>query len=281
MRRPLLLLLVALTVLGGGPAHAAEDMTSLTNADRRANGLPGLTTARDLQQFAQRRAEEMARRGELAHTDNLGGKIRDWERLGENVGRGPYLRDIERGFMASETHRHNILFRSFSEVGTGVASDGRLLYVAVVFREPEAEPPTSSKPVSAPFGRPSPSPATFQGFELADRKAAGGGGSSPAGPVAALFSAVAVGGLGLSVAERRRRRSRPTVCPPTGGPGSSPPAAPVSAAPAPAQAPAPARRPASAAPPARPKPVATHKPSARVGQHRSGKHRSKSKRKRR
>jgi cysteine-rich secretory family protein len=136
----------------GGP----EDFTALTNADRTAQGLPPLSTSRDIQAFAQRRAEEMAAAGDVWHTRNLGSYISNWTRLGENVGMGPYLSDIENGFMNSSTHRNNILSARFSQMGVGVASDGyQHLYVAVIFREP-APAPTPAPPthVAAPGPRP-------------------------------------------------------------------------------------------------------------------------------
>lgn len=140
----------------------------MTNADRTSRGLRPLATSADLQSFAQRRAEEMARAGRLWHAPNLGSQISDWNRLGENVGRGPYLYEIHRSFMASHSHRDNILLPHFSQVGVGVASDGgQLLYVAVIFREPEiiAPSPPPPPPTPAPTSRtgtprPRPAPAT-------------------------------------------------------------------------------------------------------------------------
>ena len=137
---------VAATLLAiGGPlvvprAQAGDtvaDLTAMTNADRTAHGLRPLATANDLQSLAQSRANEMARSGRLAHTTSLGTKVSGWKRLGENVGRGPNLRDIQTAFMASPSHRENILDRDFTQLGVGVTWDGReYFYVAVVFRQP-------------------------------------------------------------------------------------------------------------------------------------------------
>jgi cysteine-rich secretory family protein len=135
----------------GGP----EDFAGLTNADRSAHGLPPLSTSRDIQAFAQRRAEEMAAAGDVWHTRNLGSYISNWTRLGENVGMGPFLSDIENGFMNSSTHRNNILSPKFSQMGVGVASDGyQQLYVAVIFREPAPVPAPIAAPAAAPGPRP-------------------------------------------------------------------------------------------------------------------------------
>jgi hypothetical protein len=147
---------VAATLLAlGGPlavrsAQAGEvaDLTAMTNADRAGAGLRALATAGDLQSLAQSRANEMARSGRLAHTSNLGSKVTGWKRLGENVGRGPNLRDIQTAFMASPSHRENILDRDFTQLGVGVTWDGKeYYYVAVIFRQPTG---AATAPAPAP-----------------------------------------------------------------------------------------------------------------------------------
>jgi hypothetical protein len=165
LRTVVVALVVALAGVVAWPAVAEEDFTAMTNADRRAHGLAPLATSADLEAFAQRRAEEMARAGDVWHTRNLGNYIANWMRLGENVGMGPYLSDIQRGFMASSTHRNNILSARFRQIGVGVASDGaHHLYVAVIFREPSvpaAAAPQTAAPAPRRSTRPaSPRPAT-------------------------------------------------------------------------------------------------------------------------
>jgi hypothetical protein len=169
-------LVVAATLLAvGGPlavqrAQAGDtvaDLAAMTNADRRAAGLRGLATANDLQSLAQSRANDMAKSGQLAHTTNLGSKVSGWKRLGENVGRGPNLRDIETAFMASPSHRENILDPDFSQFGVGVTWDGKeYFYVAVVFRQPSgaatapAPTPTTTPTTRAASAPPRPKPTT-------------------------------------------------------------------------------------------------------------------------
>jgi hypothetical protein len=156
---------VAATLLAIGAPVAVEraqagdtvaDLTAMTNADRAAAGLRALATAGDLQSFAQSRANEMARSGRLAHTSNLGSKVSGWKRLGENVGRGPNLRDIETAFMASPSHRQNILDPAFSQLGVGVTWDGKeYFYVAVIFRQPSSTA-AAPAPTSPPTTRSTP-----------------------------------------------------------------------------------------------------------------------------
>ena len=155
-------LMVAATLLAfGGPlavqraqaGDTAADLTAMTNADRARVGLRPLATAGDLQSLAQSRATEMARSGRLAHTSNLGTRVSGWKRLGENVGRGPNLRDIQTAFMASPSHRQNIVDPGFTQLGVGVTWDGKeYFYVAVIFRTPSstagAPPPPPTSPTT-------------------------------------------------------------------------------------------------------------------------------------
>ena len=165
-----------LTVQRALAGQSAGDLRAMTNADRAAKGLKALASAGDLQSVAQKRADDMARSGRLAHSTGLGSKVSGWKRLGENVGRGPTLQEIQAAFMASPSHRQNILDPGFTQVGVGVTFDGKeYLYVAVIFREPSGataaiDPPQTTQPrprpatppttraASAP--RPKPKPTT-------------------------------------------------------------------------------------------------------------------------
>ena len=179
MLRRFFVVAAALLAIGGPLAvqrasagDTTSDLTAMTNADRTAAGLRALATVGDLQSLAQSRANEMARSGNLAHTTNLGSKVSNWKKLGENVGRGPHLRDIETAFMASPSHRENILDPDFSQLGVGVTWDGKeYFYVAVVFRQPQtasassAPPPPTTRPATPPTTRaaatpPKPKPST-------------------------------------------------------------------------------------------------------------------------
>ncbi|HEY4409879.1 MAG TPA: CAP domain-containing protein [Acidimicrobiia bacterium] len=143
--------------LGLGRALAGQDFAAMTNADRVANRLRALSSAGDLQSLAQQRANQMAGSGVLAHTQNLGSKVSNWQRLGENVGRGPNLTDIETAFMNSPAHRENILDPTFTQIGVGVTFDGaRYFYVAVIFRQPMNT--AAPAPAPAPAPRPAPAP---------------------------------------------------------------------------------------------------------------------------
>lgn len=173
MRALVTVMVAVIMVALGGISSATEDLLALTNADRSTNGLAPLAGAPDLRAFAQRRAEELMRAGKLWHTSNLGTEVTNWRVVGENVGRGPTLPDIESAFMASPTHRANILRPEFSEAGVGVVWDGvDRFYVAVIFRQPAtaatatpaprvaSSPPRTTRPKPAPAPPPVTSPPT-------------------------------------------------------------------------------------------------------------------------
>lgn len=177
MLRRCFVVVAALLAIGGPLAlqraqagDTVADLSAMTNADRSAARLRALSTASDLQSLAQSRANDQARNGALAHTTNLGSKVSNWKKLGENVGRGPNLRDIETAFMASPSHRENILDPDFSQFGVGVTWDGKeYFYVAVIFRQPmsasapaPATTPTTraTTPTTRAAAAPKPTPTT-------------------------------------------------------------------------------------------------------------------------
>lgn len=153
--RALVTLLMAVTMVAlGAVSYATEDLLALTNADRSRNGLASLTIVSDLQAYAQGWAEEMMRAGQVSHSADLAA-VTNSRVVGENVGQGPVLSDIESAFMASPAHRANILLPDFSEAGVGVVWDGvEHFYVAVIFRQAT----TAAAPLPAP-AEPKPAPA--------------------------------------------------------------------------------------------------------------------------
>ncbi|MBX6370850.1 MAG: hypothetical protein IRZ02_01155 [Acidothermus sp.] len=149
-------------------ADAAGTMAGLINASRADAGLPPLAVRSDLTAVAQAQAQRMAASGTLTHTPNLGSAVCCWRAIGENVGEGQSLAQIHSLLMNSEFHRGNILSTAFTELGVGVARDGRgNLWVSEIFRQPSgvAAPPHSSAPqtpASAPPIRRSRAPTAQQ-----------------------------------------------------------------------------------------------------------------------
>ena len=78
----------------------------------------------------------MARSGVLRHNPRLKTEVPNWWSVGENVGMGADLPDIEQAFWNSSDHRANILNAHYTDVGIATASSHSRIWVAVVFRQP-------------------------------------------------------------------------------------------------------------------------------------------------
>lgn len=152
-------------VLGGFGASATVAMddesafVARVAAERSAAGVEGYAVAADLVEVARRQAARMAGAHRLYHNPSLGSEVSGWVAVGENVGVGATVDDIHRALMESATHRHAILSTEFTEVGVGVEVDGDgALWVAQVFRRPEAPPASSGTVVRAASAGSAPRP---------------------------------------------------------------------------------------------------------------------------
>ncbi len=151
-------ILVATGSLVGLPAAAAhadsgEAMVSLINLARSSSGLSALIDNASLDAVAQGQAGRMAASGILAHNPTLRSAVCCWTGLGENVGVGPSIQNLDSAFLASPEHRANILGK-YDQVGVGVATDpaGRV-WVSEVFRLIVGAPPVTvvvPPPVATP-----------------------------------------------------------------------------------------------------------------------------------
>jgi uncharacterized protein YkwD len=163
-------ILVALAV--ATPAHAADcpfadaqtgsattqqlagATVCLLNEQRAAAGLRPLSASAPLDTAAQRYAEYMVSDAHFAHEDESGHNVvyrvvsadpslaDRWVVLGENLGWGTFdlatPRSMVEGWMNSPTHRDNILYPDFAEIGVGITPgapldgrDGALTYTTV------------------------------------------------------------------------------------------------------------------------------------------------------
>jgi hypothetical protein len=148
----LLALVLPFCVVSALPASAtaASEFVSRTNGARTSRGLRAYTARSDLASVAQRQAARMAAQRSLFHNPNLGSDVSGWRSLGENVGRGSSVSAIHDAFMASSSHRANILSGTFTEIGVGTATGGDgLLYVSEVFRQPNGATYTAPAPAPA------------------------------------------------------------------------------------------------------------------------------------
>lgn len=124
-----------------------QKVVDLTNAERRANGLPELRVSGYLAQSAQSHADDMARRNYFAHNSPEGVAPRDrmlavgydpqtftgeniYYYYGNQVGIQPEA--AVAWWMNSPGHRANILDARYTEIGVGLAittADGKHIYV--------------------------------------------------------------------------------------------------------------------------------------------------------
>ena len=84
---------------------------------------------------AQQHSNDMAAQGRIFHSSSMSSGINSgWTALGENVGMGSSVSQVESMFESSGPHRANLLSGSFTQIGIGVAHGGDgSLYVTEFF----------------------------------------------------------------------------------------------------------------------------------------------------
>ncbi|HVL89353.1 MAG TPA: CAP domain-containing protein [Actinomycetota bacterium] len=143
-----LILATAVSIAGVQVVQAASGeengFVSRINSERSKRGIHTLVWAEDLAQVARRHSQRMASQKNLHHNPNLRSEVDGWEVVGENVGYGPGVEDLHQAFMDSQSHRANILDRSYTQVGVGTVWRDGLLWVTQVFRKPVSSSNTSN-----------------------------------------------------------------------------------------------------------------------------------------
>ena len=119
-------------LLTGCLTDGQAQVQSELNADRQANGRTALSIQAQAQAKAQAWAEKIARDGKLSHSKLSDGITVNWCGLGENVGYGGTVAQIEDAYMASPGHRSNILNTAWNGVGVGHAT-GKVNGQTVIF----------------------------------------------------------------------------------------------------------------------------------------------------
>ena len=160
VKRSIFAILVAAGLLGAmAPAFAGSsdenDFTSRINNARSSHGLATLAVDNALVDVARRHSQDMADRQTLYHNDNLGDQVSGWQSLGENVGEGGSVADVDAAFLNSPEHRENIL-GNYTKVGVGVVWKDGTLWVTEVFELPEHH---SAPPPQPAYTAPRPRPA--------------------------------------------------------------------------------------------------------------------------
>ena len=139
---------------------AEGDFVARTNALRASKGLPGLSVNGTLAAKARDWAEHMAAVGAISHSNLSDGAPPEWQRLGENVGRGPSVDAIHNALVASPEHYANLTDPGFQSIGVGVVNANGTYYVSEVFMESASQPaPSAPAPRAATPSPGNPQPA--------------------------------------------------------------------------------------------------------------------------
>ena len=124
------------------PDQVIQTILDRTNADRATAGLPALEWNPHLWCLARAWSQHLGERGAFQHRD-LEAAIRSqtyrsYRTIGENILRGPRLTaadEMEKAWMASPTHRANILSPEYSSLAIASydTTDGSKVYVTENF----------------------------------------------------------------------------------------------------------------------------------------------------
>lgn len=102
-----------------------QALLKLHNEQRELKGRPGLELDQYLCDYAQNHAQWMADRSNLKHS-NISVLMGKYSTAGENIAWNQRTeKDVVNDWMNSSGHRANILNRSFTKVGFGVAYNSR------------------------------------------------------------------------------------------------------------------------------------------------------------
>lgn len=118
-----------------GAKAGRGQMLRLTNQDRVERDRDRLDLDAKLSRYALRHSRAMANAGHIFHSEDLADVLDDvqWSLGGENVGMGSSLADLEAAFMASKSHRRNILESDFENAAIGVVKSDGNFWVTVIF----------------------------------------------------------------------------------------------------------------------------------------------------
>lgn len=128
------LLLVVAIILPSASVYSSaismSNIAALTNASREALGIPPLSVSETLNEAATKKAQDMLQNAYFAHTSPFGVTPWSWFRdvgyayevAGENLAvHFSSAEDVHAGWLASPSHKKNILDPRFTEIGIGIA----------------------------------------------------------------------------------------------------------------------------------------------------------------
>ena len=123
---------------------SAQEQTAgnLLNSDRVSYNLSPLTLDPTLCRIARIKSEDMRDNQYFAHTSPTYGDVRNmldhfgyaYTAAGENIARHATVEKSQAALISSPGHRRNILSRTYTKVGVGVALDARgFVYLTQIF----------------------------------------------------------------------------------------------------------------------------------------------------
>ena len=130
---------------------AEAQFVALINQLRASKGLPGLAVNGQMTAQARAWSANMAANGLRENPNEASGAPAGWSVLGENVGTGSSVGDIESAFIHSPAHYANLVGPRFNLVGVGVVVSNGALWVTQEFM---------AGPGAAAAPGPRPAPAT-------------------------------------------------------------------------------------------------------------------------
>lgn len=154
-------------------AAPADDIYSLVNQTRAANGQNTLARNGSLDQVAAAWANQLAASGVLAHNPNYPSQIpAGWSRAGENVARGQVdANQMHTEWMASPGHRANIL-GDYTAIGVAFLVAGGTTWGVQVFANYPVAAAAAPAPAPVAAAAPAVAPATeLETFSLPESAA--------------------------------------------------------------------------------------------------------------
>jgi uncharacterized protein YkwD len=120
---------------GFRPARARAKMFSFVNHYRVDHGVRRLRENRDVDHLAQHHSKRMASERTLFHSSSMWTKLKGhhvscWA---ENIGMGPSVWRVFKGWVRSSEHRANMLNRHYRRTGIGVARAKGYLWVTMIY----------------------------------------------------------------------------------------------------------------------------------------------------
>lgn len=145
-----------------------KNVIELTNATRTQLGLPPLKESAKLDAAAAAKAKDMMTNGYFAHTSPTGVTgwtfIKDagyvYRSAGENLAlHYTTAESLTDGWMASPTHKANIVSTKYDDIGIGIIQGDYAGYSTTMVVQMFGKPATASAPAPTPVPAPAPAPA--------------------------------------------------------------------------------------------------------------------------